>query len=211
MMLSGATGTSIRGLSMSLVESENFLTTVLENSLQMKIAILLDLIAGALGVIISIVLFPILKQYKRSLAFWYVILWVIGFAITIVSNITHLSLISLSQILEKTEMLGVEHYRTIGALKVEEYYWAHFFILILFSVGAILLYYVFFKTKLIPRFFSIWFTISAAIVFMVSWLQIFDYRVSFMFYGQNGVHLIVLTLWLIIKGFDSSHSTLQKE
>ncbi len=211
MMLSGATGTYLRGLSMSLVESENFLITVFESSLQMKSAILLDLISGALGVSIAVVLFPVLKQYKRSLALWYLILWIIGFAITIVSNITHLSLISLSQILQNTEMADVAYYRTIGALKVEEYYWAHFFILILFSAGAVLLYHIFYKTKLIPRFFSVWFSISAALVFTVSWLQIFDYQVSFAFYGQNGVHLIVLIIWLLSKGFNPSPIVFQKE
>ncbi len=203
MILAGMPGTYLRGLSTSLVASPNFLSEVFENLLQMKIAILLDLIAGAIGIGIAIVLFPILKLYKKSMAFWYLGLWLVGFAVTIVSNITHLSLLSLSQEFHKLGAPDVGYFKTLGALKVEEYYWAHFFILILFSVGASLLYYTLFKTRLIPRFLSIWFIVSVALVFTATWLQIFDYSVSFIFYGQNGVHLLVLTFWLIVKGFNS--------
>ncbi|MGB5819938.1 MAG: DUF4386 domain-containing protein [Saonia sp.] len=205
MILTGATGTYLRGLSTSLMESENFLSTVFENSMQMKVAILLDLIAGAIGVGISIALFPVLKQFKKSIAFWYFALWIIGFTITIASNITHLSLLSLSQEFVNTGIPDTGYFKTLGALKVEEYYWAHFLILILYSLGSMVLYSAFLKTRLIPRILAIWFIVSVGIVFTVSWLQIFDYSVSFMFYGQNGIHLIVLTLWLLVKGFNPKY------
>ncbi|MDY8135637.1 DUF4386 domain-containing protein [Aquimarina sp. 2201CG5-10] len=207
MFLTGATGTSLRGLSSSLIESQNLMNLIYENISQMKIAILLDFVASIIGVGISVILFPILKQQNKAVAYWYFGLWVVGFAITIVSNITHLSLISLSQEFVTTTILDTAYFNTLGVLKIEEYYWAHFFILIIFSIGAFIFYYSLFKTKLIPRFLSIWFMISVSIVFIVTWLQIFGYSVSFGFYAQNGLHLITLAFWLIIKGFNFSKTT----
>ncbi len=204
LFVTGATGNHLRGLSISLIESQNFLNEVFENSIETKIAILLDLIANAIGVGIAIIVFPILKQYNKNIGYWYFGLWITGFIITIVSNISHLSLVSLSQEFIKAEMPDIGYFETLGALKVEEYYWAHFLILIIFSSGALLFYYTLFKTKLIPRFLSVWSFLAVSIVFIVSWLQIFDYSVNFIFYGQNGIHLLFLSCWLAIKGFNSS-------
>lgn len=204
LFVTGATGNHLRGLSISLIESQNFLNEVFENSIETKIAILLDLIANAIGVGIAIIVFPILKQYNKNIGYWYFGLWITGFIITIVSNISHLSLVSLSQEFIKAEMPDIDYFETLGVLKVEEYYWAHFLILIIFSSGALLFYYTLFKTKLIPRFLSVWSFLAVSIVFIVSWLQIFDYSVNFIFYGQNGIHLLFLSCWLAIKGFNSS-------
>ncbi|WP_109852015.1 DUF4386 domain-containing protein [Aquimarina sp. AU58] len=204
LFVTGAIGNHLRGLSTSLIESQNFLNEVFENSIQMKIAMLLDLVANAIGVGIAIVLFPILKQYNKSIGYWYFGLWITGFILTIVSNISHLSLVSLSQEFIKVGAPDVGYFETLGILKVEEYYWTHFLILIIFSSGALLFYYTLFKTRLIPRFLSVWSFLAVSIVFIVSWLQIFDYSVNFIFYGQNGIHLLFLSCWLTIKGFNSS-------
>ncbi|MEO0526710.1 MAG: DUF4386 domain-containing protein [Bacteroidota bacterium] len=205
MMLTGAPGTYLRGLSSSLATSENFLNYIFENATQMKTAIVLDLLAGVLGVIISIVLLPILKQYKKSIAYGYFALWVVGFSITVVSNISHLSLLSLSQEFVNTSAQDSPHYKTLGLLQVKDYIWAHFMILSIFSAGGALLYYALFKIRLIPRALSIWFFISVTIVFTVTWVQIFGHGVSFLFYGQNGLHLITLSIWLMVKGFNPNY------
>ena len=136
MLITGAIGNNLRGLTTALIESQTFLSDVVENSLQMKIAITLDLIASAIGVGIAIKVFPLLKQYSKSIAFWYVGLCLIGLAIVIVSNITHLSLITLSQLVVKTEAMNDSYFTTLAILKIEEYYWAHFFILIVFRFSA---------------------------------------------------------------------------
>ncbi|MEW7293008.1 DUF4386 domain-containing protein [Aquimarina sp. 2304DJ70-9] len=200
----GALGTSLRGLSTSLVESENFLATVHENSLQMKIAILLDIISSTVGVGIAIFLFPFLKKYNNYIALLYLTFWIIEFSIIMVSNITHFSLLSLSQEFVQGNVSDPTYFNMLGFLKFEEYYWAHFLILIVYSSGAALFYYLLYKVKLIPRLLSAWAFIAVTIVFIVTWMQIFDYSVSFVFYLQNGVHFIVISIWLIVKGFNST-------
>ncbi|WP_271782162.1 DUF4386 domain-containing protein [Aquimarina algiphila] len=204
MIITGATGNSLRGLSLSLIASQNFFNQVLEDLIQMKIAILLDLIASGIGVYIGIILFSILKQYNKKIAIGYVSVLVVGFTITVMSNITHLSFISLCQELAKGIALDENYLRVLSLLKVEEYYWAHFLILTTFSLGASILYYALFKTKLIPRFLSIWGLIAVILVFSVSMLQVFDYTVNFIFYAQNGVYLLFFSIWLMVKGFNPS-------
>ncbi len=199
----GAVGTSLRGLSTSLVASENFLTTVYESSLQMKIAILLDIISSTVGVGIAVFLFPFLKKYNKNIALLYLTFWVIEFSIIMVSNITHLSLLSLSQEFVQGNVTDPTYFNLLGFLKVEEYYWAHFLILIVYSSGAAMLYYLLYKVKLIPRLISAWAFIAVTIVFTVTWMQIFGYSVSFIFYLQNGVHFLFISIWLIVKGFNS--------
>ncbi len=203
----GIPSTMLRGLSATLAGSENFLNDVFQNSMQMRISILLDMMASVLWVGIAIMLFPILKQYKSSLAFWFFGLWITYFAVIIFSNISHLSLLSLSQQFTETTIPDLGHFRTLSILKVEEYFWAHFMSIMLYSSAALVLYYYLFKTKLIPQLLSLWGIIAVSVVFVACWLNIFDYSPGMIVFGQNGLHMIMLTLWLLAKGFNPHQIT----
>lgn len=70
-IVAGGMSLDLRGLSTSLTESENFLKTIFENSVYMKLSIILDLVAIGSWVGISVMLFPILKLYSKSMALWF--------------------------------------------------------------------------------------------------------------------------------------------
>lgn len=93
------------------------------------------------------------------------------------------------------------YFSTLGLLLIEEYFWAHFMSLMLFAAAAFSLYYFLFQTKLVPRFLSVWGIVASSLVFLASWLNIFEVNPSFYFYSQNGIFMIVFMGWLIAKGF----------
>lgn len=202
-ILFGAPGVMLRGLSTSQVAATEFLSFVMENATQMRLAILLDVLASTLSVALPIVLFPILKAYRRQLAFWYFGLYLTFYALIWVGNISHLSLISLSEMYTQAASADAPNFRLLGMLLVEDYYWSHFITLILFSSAAFLLYYTLLKTKLVPAWLAVWGLVAVGGVFAASWSNIFGQSVPFIIYGHNGLHLITLTIWLLIKGFST--------
>lgn len=56
----------MRGLSTSLIESQTFLKDVFENSMQMKFAVILDILAGLVAIYITIILYELIfYQYPE--------------------------------------------------------------------------------------------------------------------------------------------------
>ena len=202
LMAVGIPSVLFRGLSVSLAESPDFLNHIYENATSMRFSMLLDILANSLWLIIAILVFPLVKAYKNSLALWIVGIWLVQLATLVSSNITHLTLLSLSDEFVKSEVLDKAHYNTLGLSMIQEYFWAHFMCLILFAAATFVFYYFLFKSKLIPRFLSVWGMLAISLVFVASWLNIFDVDVSFHFYSQNGLFMIVLMGWLIAKGFN---------
>ena len=205
-ILLGATSLNFRGLGYSLLESENILQEVFEQATRMKIAIVLNLVAGLLWLWIAIYLYPFIKSISRSLAMWYVALWIIQFGAALMGDIGHLSLITLSQQVNGLPDAQLATYNTMARVFVHEYFWGHFFSLMGYSSATFLLFIAMIRGKWLPLFIPIWGLAAMTSVFLASAVQLFDVDVSFWFYQQNGIHFLVLTLWLLVFGFRSDPS-----
>jgi len=75
---------------------------------------------------------------------------------------------------------------------------------IIFLIGAMCLYISFYRTRLIPRWLSVWGLIGVIPYMAYSLLHFFHIDYGFMFYLQMVLapQEMVMALWLIIKGFD---------
>ncbi len=75
---------------------------------------------------------------------------------------------------------------------------------ILFLVGATCLYISFYRTKLIPRWLTIWGLIGVIPYFAYALLHFFHMDTGYGFYLQMVLapQELVMGLWLVIKGFD---------
>jgi hypothetical protein len=197
----GGTSLNLRGLNSSLLAADDLLARVFEQAFEMKLAIVLNLAAGLLWLGIAIYLFPFVKQISKSLALWLLSLWLIQFGTTLMGDIAHLSLINLSQQVQGMPVADLIHYKTIGKVLINEYFWGHFFSLMGYSSATFILFLAIFKGRWLPRFIPVWGMAAMTVVFFASAVQLFDIEVSFLFYQQNGIHFIVMTLWLLFFGF----------
>ena len=199
----GMTSMSYRGLSSSLAESDTFLKSVHDDALEMKLAILLDVLSSIVGITIAVILFPLLKKYSKSLALTFLVFWSAQLAVVISSNVSHLSLISLSNEFVSGVNVSVQNITLLGKLAIEDYYWAHYFIIILFNVGGLIIHYLFYRSKLIPTILSVGGMLTAGLAIIGILIQYFEITHSMYFFMPNGLLIIALSLWLIIKGFNS--------
>ena len=204
-VLAGATGTAFRGLGGAEANSTEFLVDIMLHMEQMKLAISLDILASAIGVGIAIFLYSFIKKYNQRLAIAYLAIAGINFTIIVVSNIIHVSLLSLSEEFAVTTAATTDHFTTLAQMLHEAYYWTHFLMLMLYSLGGLVLYYFLFKTRLIPRWLSIWGILASIVVFFGGALQLADIKVSGLLFVQNGIYILTFIIWLLVKGFNPKY------
>ena len=189
----------------SILYDPDYLTNAYPNKIQMIIGVLLELICAVAAVGIAVMLFPILKKHNETIARGYLGFRIIESAIYIVSLISTLSLLTLSQEYVKAGAPDASYFQTLGTLLLAERYWAYLMLIIVFSFGALLFYSLLYQSKLIPRFISVWGIIGATLVLVGALLDMFGYDLEMMIYGAAmGLNELFLGIWLIAKGFNSS-------
>jgi len=191
-----------------ILDAPDYLVKVSENANQVIIGVLLYLIDNAAVVVIPIMLFPILKKHNEALALGYVGSRIIESVTVIVGHISLLSLLTLSQEYVQAAPTDPSHFQAIGALLLSIINWSHLLsVEIVFAVTPLILNYLLFKFKLIPRFISVWGLIGAILLLAEGLLGMFGIgpksEIS-IFSLLILVQEMVFAVWLIVKGFNPS-------
>jgi hypothetical protein len=192
-----------------ILSDPNYLIKVSENQNQIVIGALLVLIMSLALAMMSVMLFPILKKHNEALALGYVVFRgaleaVIGIAIVI----GWLLLITVSQEYIKAGAPDASHFQTLGALFLKASTVQIGSILdIVFPLGALMLYFVFYQSRLIPRWISVWGLVGATIYLASGLLVMFGSitsTISDVLQLPIFLQEIVLAVLLIVKGFNPS-------
>lgn len=203
--VTGSTSLNLRGLTTSMFDSPTFFSEIASNAFSMRLSVVFDLIASVLLITIAVLMYPMMREHNRGMSIWFLITYITYFVIIFISDIYRLALINFSIDLSSQENPG--DWSSFALTLWDGYVQAHFFTLILSSIGAAIFYYFIAVKRLIPLWLGIWGIAAVATVFTVTWMQIFDISVDFAFYTQNGVFILALIIWLFIKGFKEQEST----
>ena len=197
-----------RGIYEPILNAPDFLVSAYPNKIQLIIGILLEFICAPAIVLIPIMLFPILKKYNESIALGYVGFRFLEGILFIFMVIKSLSLISLSQEYLNSGAGDASYFQTLGNSIQAENYWATLIYIIVFTLGALMFYYLLSKSKLIPQFISVWGLVAAALLLtgaLVGMLGLIPLLKVMIFFGPPiALNEITLAVWLIVKGFNSS-------
>ena len=193
-----------------LLNAPDYLRTVYPNRAQLIFGMLLEVLINDIPVFgIGVLLFPILKKYSESIALWYFGIRLIEAALLVVSKMNVLSLITLSREYISSGAADASYYQAAGALALGGRYWVfEALYLVFFILGALILYFVLYRSKLVPRFISIWGFIAVAALIAGNLLDVPDVTQGF-HAGQLLLFPIMLSelflaVWLIVKGFSPS-------
>jgi len=192
------------------VTATNYLVSVSANAGLVGTGALLLFIGGAAAAGIAISLYPVLKKFNGGLA-----LGAVGFRISegvlrFVAVCALLSLITLSQQFVKAGAPDSSYFQTLGVLLYAGYRWvSNVGSLLAFSIGCLLYYIIFYRTKLVPRWLSGWGLVAGILSMLSCLLVMFGLMAPF---STEQVVLalpmlpqeMVLAVWLIVKGFNPS-------
>src|SRR4030067_248751 len=147
-------------------------------------------------------------DYYRKIAIIVGVLFIISEGVLrFVAVCGFLLLITLSQQFVQAGAPDSSYFQTLGALVYAGNRWGNLLSLLAFSIGALLYYIIFYRTKLVPRWISVW-GLVAAILAMVSCALVTVGLIAPMGTEKDVMSLPMLpqemglAAWLIVKGFN---------
>jgi hypothetical protein len=194
----------------SIQNDLNLLTQVDANEKQVIIGALFLLIMGLALALVPVMMFPILKKQNEALAVGYVVYRGALETITTVAIVfSWLFLTVLSQ-QYTAGAPDASYLQTFGSLLLKGNDTIGTISQVVFPLGALMFYCILYKSKLIPRWISGWGIIAAAWVLVMtafdwfgisgSWSTTLVDILDFPIFFQE----MVMAVWLIVKGFNSS-------
>jgi hypothetical protein len=187
----------------SILSDPNYLSKVSENQNQLVIGSLFVLLMGFSLAMMSVVLFPILKKYNEALAIGIVVFrGALEAVLYIAMVISWLLLLTVSQEYIKAGISDASHFQTLGTLLLNATDQIGSILNIVFSSGALMIYYLFYQTKLIPKWLSGWGFIGAILYLASGLFGMFSMDYSILV-APLALQEMVMAIWLIVKGFNS--------
>ena len=192
-----------------ILSSPDYLDNAYPNRVIIMIGILVEFI-GILGLVfIPVLLFPILKKHNTVLALGYVSFRLFEAVLLSIAQIYKLSLINISQEYLNKDGVDTSYFQNMGISIQSILYWVDadgLIYIFVFVIGALVLYSAFYKSKLIPRWLSIWGLIAAVGILTASVMATFDVSltVSLILMIILAVQEQIMAIWLIVKGFNPS-------
>lgn len=177
---------------------------------QVATGVLLGFIAALAAPGIAVALYPVLRRFGEGLSLGAVAFRIMEGVFYALGMMVLLSLTTLSGAFVDAGSHPDQHFTTLGQTMLAQYHWlVDVGLLLAFSLGGLLYYVVFYRSRLIPRWLSVW-GIGGVVLLMVAAVLLIFGVLSPMSPGKIalaipiGLQEMVLAVWLIVKGFDRS-------
>ena len=159
---------------------------------------------------IGLALYPIMKKYNTGLA-----IGVVGFRLSegileILGGLLTIGLLALSQEFARASASDATYFQTIGAIiQAGDAWLSNGAVLQLWCIGAFMYYSLFYQYRLVPRWLSVWGLVGITLVTIGGILVMLhiipgfgtvQMLLSLPIFPQE----MVLAVWLIVKGVNSS-------
>jgi hypothetical protein len=206
------TGTIAGVLSIApAIDADNYLVQTAANENQVLSAALFQFIMTIAYTGFAIVLYPLLRKFRESLALGFLSFRIIAAVLNIAGFITILLLLSLSKEFVSTEAPDSSYFQTLGdLLRSGRDFLNHIAMIFSTSVAGIMFYLLLYQAKLLPRWLSLWgfsgtmLTILASLLIMFHKLDILT--TGYLFLNLPLILLeMVLAIWLIGRGFEQKN------
>ena len=183
----------------------DYLDKISASENQIIIGMLFILVMGFALVMVPVMLFPLLKKHNEVLALGaFVFRGVLEAVCYILSANNLLFLILLSREYIEAGAPDASHFQTLGAILLEaDTYIFNGVLGIVFPIGALMIYYLLYQSKLIPRWLSAW-GFLGAIPYLASFLLAFFGLELGILMLPLALQEMVMGVWLIVKGFNPS-------
>lgn len=192
------------GLIGSMLNTPDYLGHLYPNRVQTIMGVLLQFVDAAAVVGIGLLLFPILRRHSETVALSYVATRILELAFLVVGGIGTLSLIALSKETIQAGTTGTSSTLTVGALLVSGSHTAYLIAMGALGLGSLPFCYLLYRSRLIPRFMSVLGLVGYAALLAGALLELFGVNLYMFQYVPGGAFELILPVWLIVKGFNSS-------
>ena len=204
-----ATVTQVAGVALvsPILGAPDYLTRISANEGRVLLGALFQFIGALACMGIALALYPVLGKHNHGLAIGSVGFRTIEGGLHALVAVCWLLLVTLSQEAVKAGTPGSSAYEVPGAVMMAGPGWLAPLALLAFGLGALCYYWVFYRSRLIPRWLSAWGLVSITSVMVSALLVMFRLIDNFstpqlILALPIAVQEMVLAVWLIAKGFD---------
>lgn len=186
-----------------LLKDPGYLARIADHQGRVVVGALCILIMASFLAAVPVVMYPIFRQRHEATALGYLI---VRGALETVAYIAQASSLLLLVALSRDYVKSGSSDAQFGAigrllLKAHESVGDHVLSMV-FGFGALMLAYLFYASRLVPRWLSIWGLVGAPLYFAYGLLGLFRVSGGFLM-APLALQELALAVWLIAKGFDS--------
>ncbi len=197
-------------LTKPILDDPDYLTKISANENKIILGAFFQFVMAVACAGIGISLYQVLKKYNAGLAMGVFAFRIIESVLQIVDFIILLLFLTLSNEFVKAGAPVSSYFQTAGALLQGGNFLSNQLAAILaWNFAALMYYYLFYQTKLIPRWLSVWGLVGIILIFIVNMLLLFRIvepmaPIQVALSAPIALQEMVLAIWLIVKGFNSS-------
>jgi hypothetical protein len=197
-------------VTMPILGASDYLAKVAASANQLTVGALLVLLMGLALAMVPVMLFPVFRKINEALAVGYVVfrgaLETVGY---IAGVIPWLFLLIAGREYVASGAPDASYFQILGSLLKEGSDSISPIRGIVFSLGALMLYYLLYQSKLIPRWISAWGVFAVLLSMAANFLTMFRLQstTSTMDTVMNlplFLQEMVMAVWLIVRGFSPS-------
>lgn len=195
-------GTLELALTETFIQDLDF-AIISENSISIKFGAFFTMFMALSVMMISLAIYPVLHKKSPSLALGYMGFRFLEGFIFVINAVLILVLVALSK-----NFTDLEFMNNIGHLIIEARdYLGHVALdMVIFPIAALIMYYIFYITKLVPRWLAVWGLVASVIYMSAAYMVLFGFEpLSPMYIAMNiplALNELVLGILLIVKGFN---------
>ncbi len=175
-----------------------------DNPTMMQMSIVGFLLEAVAIVLLAVLLYTTLKKQNKIIARWAFGLWIVQAAFVAIRQISAFSLLNVSQQFVKAGAPNSSYFQTLGSLFYDSIQFVLASQMVFYTIGGMLFYYLFFKSKYIPRVLSLFGIIAASLGFVGELFVLFGYDVPLYVFLPILPFELAIGIWLMVKGFNPS-------
>ena len=189
------------GLVTSVVGAPDFLSTISAHRTALVLGAFLMLLNTAVEVGKGVLFFPILEKHGKRTALAFLAAVIVEVVLLDLGVLALLMIVPLAQQGVEAGQASLGWAKVLGSLAVQSNSMAYQIAEMSLGLGVVFLCSLLFRTRLIPRFLSIWGLIGYAILMAGAIAEIFGNHIGVMLSIPGGLFEVALGFWLIFKGF----------
>ena len=194
----------------SMLDAPVDLARLAANDNRVILTALIEFVWAITGAGIAIALYPVLRRQNRALALGSVAARIVEGAFVLIGSLSLVTLLSVSQEAVAGGSAAASSFQAVGSSLLATRDWTGGFIAILpFALGALMYYYLLYRSRLVPRWLSGWGLVGAGLCLVATVYAGFTQEFGFSSVNTVlnipiGIQEMVLAVWLIVKGFNLS-------
>ena len=188
----------------SILGAPNHLSTVSASSMTLAIGAMLWLMAVAGDAAHGVLMFPVLKQHSERMAFGYFAARIVDSVFIAVMVLFVLLQIPLGSEYLKASVPNAFYLQALSAVAVQASQYAYAIGMSALGLAGLMLNYVFYRAKLVPRLVAVWGLVGYAIIFIGMLSEVMGSGLGLASSIPGGLWEVFIGVWLIAKGFSSS-------